>query len=371
MKTASNRGVIAHASTPESVSPDDTARVAPQVANVDRDTGSLSGLSALNTDVVRRVSVRPPKLSATNARAVTSRVQLDASRKQAPVEAEIARTFVRPEHLRAISAAARSGAFAVSFRASGELTLKRLAYGAPAKGHDILEKTIKPGSLQEVYGADAQRRLAQIERADIDGYVGHWANDKLLGLYVGPAVNERDTPALLHALKSTPSGQRYYPVDHDDLEGSLALLKNTRDPSGLTGPFWKSLPYTGDYDMHDMLNMAGHRAPVASGSRDEHRIMQSLNAAIGAIDPVRKASSSSHRLIQHGPQYNYIAHMRLNEQGAVINKAAVQASFPLAMCDRGTWSVIETPEALEAFYRQHGVVLKEKWRPEFSNALRA
>ncbi|WP_175919776.1 MULTISPECIES: hypothetical protein [Burkholderia] len=370
MKAGSNRGVIANAFRPQSVSPDDTARVAPQVARSDRAAGSLSGLSALDTDVVQRVSVRPPRCSATKVQAVTSRAPLGTSHQLTSIEAQIARTFVRPEHLCAISAAARSGAFAVSFRASGELTLKRLASGAPAKGHDILEKTIKPSSLQETYGADAQRRLAQIERADIDGYVGHWADDKLLGLYMGPTANERDTPALLHALKSTPSGQSYYPVNHDDLEGSLALLKNTPGPLGTIGCFWKSLPYTGDYDMHDMLNMAGHRAPVASGSRDEHRIMKTLNVAIGAIDPVRTASSGSHRLIQHGPQYNYIAHMRVNEPGAMIHKAMAQASFPLAMCDRGTWSVIETPEELEAFYRQHGVVLKEKWRPELSNALR-
>ncbi|SUY26601.1 hypothetical protein [Burkholderia oklahomensis] len=361
-----NRGMIADAFPPESVSRDDTASVAQQVANSDRGASPLAGLSALNADLVQRVPIRPPVLLATKARAVTGRARLGASRELTSVEAEIARTFVRPEHLRAISAAARSGAFAVSFRASGELTLKRLAAGAPAKGHDILEKTIKPASMQEVYGTDAPRRLAQIERADIDGYVGHWANDKLLGLYMDPAVNERDTPALFHALRSTPSGQRYYPVNHDDLEGSLALLKNTRGPLGETGNFWKCLPYTGDYDMHDMLNMAGHRAPVPSGSRDEHRIMQALNVAIGAIDPVRTASSGSHRLIQHGPQHNYVAHMRVNEQGAVICEAVAKASFPLAMCDRGTWSVIETPEALDAFYRQRGVVLKEKWRPELN-----
>ncbi|MET5115966.1 hypothetical protein AAHH79_37690, partial [Burkholderia pseudomallei] len=80
------------------------------------------------------------------------------------------------------------------------------------------------------------------------------------------------------------------------------LLKRTQGASGTAGIYWRILPYTGDYDTHDMINMAGHRAPEPSGSRDEHRIMRSLNVAIEAIDPRRKASSGSHRLRQHGPQ---------------------------------------------------------------------
>ncbi|MFG6722871.1 hypothetical protein ACGY14_26525 [Burkholderia pseudomallei] len=371
MRANRNNGLTAGALPPNSAAPDDAAKAAPPVAQSDRGAGPLAGLTALKADRAQCMSARPSIRSTTKAPAVMSHARADTSRELTPVEARIAQTFVRPEHLRAIAAAARAGSFAVSFRASGQLSLKRLANGAPAKGHDILEKTIKPGSVQEVYGADSERRLAQIERADIDGYVGHWGRDKLLGLYMGPAANERDTPMLFGALRTTPSGHRYYPVDHDDLEGSLALLKRTQGPSGTTGSFWRSLPYTGDYDTHDMINMAGHRAPVPSGSRDEHRIMRSLNVAIEAIDPIRKASSGSHRLIQHGPQHNYVAHMRTNEQGAVIDEAVARASFPLAMCDRGTWSVIETPEALAAFYRQHGVVLKEKWREKRANTFTA
>ncbi len=68
--------------------------------------------------------------------------------------------------------------------------------------------------------------------------------------------------------------------------------------------------------------------------------------------------------IQHGPQHNYVSHMLDQEKGQPIILAVADASFPLAMNDRGQWSDIENSEQLQGFYENKGMTIKEAWQPE-------
>ncbi|EHM5975103.1 hypothetical protein KGR64_004730, partial [Escherichia coli] len=65
------------------------------------------------------------------------------------IKLKVASSFVWAGHMTAIETAARKGRFAVSFRAAGKYTLEAIAKGAAAKGHNILEKTIKPSSIEK------------------------------------------------------------------------------------------------------------------------------------------------------------------------------------------------------------------------------
>jgi len=292
-----------------------------------------------------------------------------ASQTFSTVEARIAATFVHRDHLKAIATASRLGHFVVSFREAGGSTLRCIAAGAPAKGHDILENTLKESSLAR-YGDQAAEKLALAREFEIDGYVGHWEERRLLGLYMDPDVAaytpERNTEgemALSARLKFTPAGKPYYPVDLEDREALRRSLKELTAVAGPAGgtPKWKGLPVTGDYDSHEVLVHAGHWFLAPSESSAEKEALTSLNKAVSVIDPRRPMDAPRSHLLQHGAQSGYVAFTLAFEPDKPVLPTVAGASFPLAMCDCGEWQVIENHPQLEAFYKKKGIVLKEAW----------
>lgn len=279
--------------------------------------------------------------------------------EQQRVRAKVAKEFIAGPHIEAIAQACRQWNFAVSFRASGELTLKRLAEGAAAKGHDIdpSEKTIKPASLLKAYESQAETVMQQLHEADIDGYVGHWEGKRLVGIYLSHRA--RQLPELEGHLNDKDKG--IYPIDMNDLSGSLKRLKSI--------PQWKTLPVSGDYDMHDLIYLGSHAHLVPDSSFDEKRFIDALNAAVAKVDPQRpfieydgKNPESDRSLVRHGPQVNFIAHMMSVEKTPSFSGTVARpGGFPLAMCNRGTWSIIQTETELQAFYKTNGATMKRTW----------
>ena len=272
-------------------------------------------------------------------------------------ETAVSASYVVDQHIKAIGIAAQTIKFAVTFRESGESTLRCLKLGAAAKGHDILEKTIKASSLQAGYGEHAAEQFCLLKHAAIDGYVGHWdERHQLLGIYMGPeaqAANKRS--ALAHALRCTDTNKPFYPLDMNNLEASLSTLKEV--------PNWESLPYTGDYDLHDMISYDGHRGPVVAGSEEERKIIAALNAAVGRADPKLRPVASRHKnVVRHGPQQSFVAHMLYNEGRRMMSAAVAKPSFPLAMCDRGEWSIIKSQQELQSYYDRNKMALKVTWQ---------
>ncbi|WP_156521516.1 Insecticial toxin [Burkholderia sp. MSMB1589WGS] len=265
----------------------------------------------------------------------------------------IAREFVVPSHMNAIGEASRKGNFAVSFRAAGEATVARLIQGAAAKGHDILEKTIKKSSLEKAYGTAGHEMLQRAREAGIEGYVGRWEGNALTGLYMSS-----DSP--VGDLVGDESGHvhRILPIDMADLEGSLRPLKQQTA--------WEALPFTGDYDTHDMIQFGGSGPAhtVASNSAEENRIINLLNKAVAQADPLRKGKPVEFNVVRHGPQVNYPAFRMAEEHSSRLVGAVARAGeFPLAIVSRGEWSIAENIEQLQAFYQNSGVRMKESWRP--------
>jgi len=331
-----------------------------------RTSTSLSGASSTSTSAASRI--RRTRLDQLEE-AVRGLAGKPTSQTFSAVEDRIAASFVHRDHLKAIAMASRLGHFAVSFREAGESTLRCIGEGAPAKGHDILENTLKGHSLAR-YGDQAAEKLALAREFAIDGYVGHWEERRLLGLYMHPDVagytperNTKEEMALSARLKFTKDGKPYYPVDLEDraaLQRSLKELTAVVGPAG-DKPKWKSLPVTGDYDSHEVLVHAGHWFLAPSESSTEKEALSSVNKAVSVIDPRRPMDAPRSHLLQHGAQSGYVAFTLAKEPDKPVLPSVAGASFPLAMCDCGEWQVIENHAQLEAFYKKKGIALKEAW----------
>ncbi|MEN7431169.1 MARTX multifunctional-autoprocessing repeats-in-toxin holotoxin RtxA [Chromobacterium sp. TRC.1.1.SA] len=280
----------------------------------------------------------------------------------------ITANFISKEHLLAFSVASSLGNFAVSAREAGGLTLERLADGAAAKGHDILEKTVKASSLAGAYGEEeGARKLEVLQQLGLAGLVGHWDPETkaLLGFYVTKDLyDQRDEAdaaarALGERVQKVDADHYYLPVDVSDAESMRSSTETLRN-----SPQWQQKMYTGDYDLHDMLSFSGRAHSVPSSSRSERFIRDMLNAAVAAKDESRPLRRGSHHTVQHGPQVSYPAHMGAHEKGVPLVGAVANPSFPLALCDRGVWQpVIHDVAQLQTAYRKMGANLKVTWQP--------
>ncbi|HCN5613314.1 TPA: hypothetical protein N6Y30_004920, partial [Escherichia coli] len=269
------------------------------------------------------------------------------------IKLKVASSFVWAGHMTAIETAARKGRFAVSFRAAGKYTLEAIAKGAAAKGHNILEKTIKPSSIEKVYGKMAKEKWNMLKQAGLTGYVGHWERNELKGIYMSSC----------HSLDNFVQNH-IYPIDMrtqatlDKSIDSLRLSKN-----------WEVQLFTGDYDTHDMITFRGAGRPrsVLVNSMEEKMIINAINMEVSKIDPRRPFNSVEYNVVRHGPQVNFSSYMLAHESQNVVDNngflgsVARPGEFPIAMCDRGTWQIIYNLGELTAFYNSIGARIKETW----------
>ncbi|MEZ2578103.1 hypothetical protein [Buttiauxella ferragutiae] len=267
---------------------------------------------------------------------------------------EIAQNFILKEHMVAISTAAQKGNFSISFREAGSFTINALRHGAKAKGHDILEKTIKPSSLASKYKIKKEydEKLKWVKELDLIGYVGHWDRTGLKGIYVGDVRGTAIARAVSNGI-----------LDITNTE-NINLLRSQRG--------WKSIPYTGDYDAHDMITFraAGRPRTVMVNSKEEKEIIDCINLQIARVDPARPFNDIEHNVVRHGAQVNFSSYMLSHEknvvdrEGGFIGAVARPGEFPLAICDRGNWFIIRSIHQLEVFYGSIGAKIKEMWSTE-------
>ncbi|WP_143074167.1 Insecticial toxin [Roseateles sp. YR242] len=270
---------------------------------------------------------------------------------QGRIREVVAREFILDRHMAALEEAAFKGNFAVTFRAAGPATLRALARGAGAKGHDVLEKTIKEATIMRAYPDRGKQVLAELREAGIEGGVGHW--DPLTGELVGLYLCDRNATGSHEIL----------PLDLSHLETSLATLK--------TREHWQRHMLSGDYDMHDLIlfGLAGRPRRSMASRKEEIDAIRLMNAAIAKVDKARPLDDPTHQVIQHGPQVNYPDYMRFSEretlraEGGLQDAVAMPGKFPIAALHGGVWNLLQNIEQLDDFYARHGATLKESWRP--------
>lgn len=79
-------------------------------------------------------------------------------------------------HMAPIETVSENNSVILSFREAGKYTIEALQRDAAAKGHNILEKTIKPSSLSSAYGERANEMEEKAKSAGLIGMVGHWVD---------------------------------------------------------------------------------------------------------------------------------------------------------------------------------------------------
>ncbi|MFM0069203.1 hypothetical protein [Paraburkholderia aspalathi] len=296
---------------------------------------------------------------------ITQRVKAEAGRPINLSEAEqqiVDGGFLRAKHVRAVSIALDVMNAGCSFCEAGKWTLKKIGEGAEAKGHDNLEKTLKPSSIQAAYSpATAERILRDAESADILGYVATLNSDQSAHLHMGQKVvgfelsDDPGKEALGEALEYGPNGRRQYPIDFKELDGSLQTLKGVED--------WKKLPVTGDYDLHDLFSFTGRPHTVPSNGIEESSLIDALNAAISAADSdLRPRNEPYMNLVKHGPQVNYVAFTMAEESNTHLSRNVAEPRFPVAMyVAKNGWAVVKNTDELANLYKKYKVALKESW----------
>ncbi|EOZ9390968.1 RHS repeat-associated core domain-containing protein [Enterobacter cancerogenus] len=261
----------------------------------------------------------------------------------------VGEAFVHPLHMGVFERISLEENLSMSVREAGIYTISALGEGAAAKGHNILEKTIKPGSLKSVYGDNADSILEMAKRSGFVGRVGQWDTSGVKGIYA----------------HNRPGGEDLaYPVS----------LQNTSDNELVNA--WIKLkiitPYTGDYDMHDIIKFShgkGH-VPMAE-SNEERGVKDLINKGVAKVDPSRPFEYTAMNVIRHGPQVNFVPYMWEHEHDKVVKDngylgvVARPGPFPVAMVHQGEWTVFDDSKELFNFYKSTNTPLPEHWSQNF------
>lgn len=261
----------------------------------------------------------------------------------------VGNAFVHPLHMAVFERISLEENLSMSVREAGIYTISALSEGAAAKGHNILEKTIKPGSLNSVYGDNADSILEMAKRSGFVGRVGQWDTSGVKGIYAHNRLGGEDLA---------------YPVS----------LQNTSD-NELVNAWTKHkviTPYTGDYDMHDIIKFShgkGH-VPMAE-SNEERGVKDLINKGVAKVDPSRPFEYTAMNVIRHGPQVNFVPYMWEHEHDKVVKDngylgiVARPGPFPVAMVHQGEWTIFDDSKELFHFYKSTNTPLPEHWSQNF------
>lgn len=262
----------------------------------------------------------------------------------------VGKKFILPLHMPVFEQISRDKNIAMSVREAGDFTIKALGEGAAAKGHNILDKTIKPSSLKAAYKDNANLAFEQAKNSGFIGRVGQWGISGVQGIYA----------------HNKPSGEDFsYPVSLQDTPAN-ELVKAWINFKIIT-------PYTGDYDMHDIIKFSskgiGH-VPIAE-SDEEKGVKDLINKNIAMVDPLRPFESTAMNVIRHGPQVNFVPYMWKYENDKVVKDkgylgaVARPGPFPVAMVHKGQWTIYDNKEELFNFYKTTNTPLPEHWSQDF------
>jgi insecticidal toxin complex protein TccC len=261
----------------------------------------------------------------------------------------VGEAFVHPLHMQVFERISIEKNIAMSVREAGTFTITALGEGAAAKGHNILEKTIKPGSLKSSYGEKAGAALEQAKASGFVGRVGKWGKSGVQGIYAHNKAGGEDLA---------------YPIS----------LTSTMD-NELVNSWIKHkviTPYTGDYDMHDIIKFSGGRGHIpAAESAEERGVKDLINRGVAQVDPSRPFELTAMNVIRHGPQVSFVPYMWEYENDKVVKDngylgiVARPGPFPVAMVHKGAWSIFDTSEELFNFYASTNTALPTHWQQSF------
>ncbi|MDI6539540.1 RHS repeat protein [Pantoea ananatis] len=265
----------------------------------------------------------------------------------------VSREFVAPAHMPAFQKVSRQYGVILSVRETGVNSIAQLKNKSAAKGHNILEKTIKQRSVESVYGEQTEETMAAATGAGLIGLVGHWGgeNRQISGIWVHNVANNED---------------EIFPLTLSDKQG-LADFKKQVDNN-------KIVPYTGDYDLHEIVMKDTRRKPGADSDLESH-ILRSLNMEIFKLDKNRPVERTYMNAVRHGPQSNFVEHMwdheraNVEQHGGYLAAVARPGPFPVALVDGDSWTVFDNEQEWRAYFRDRLISQPRHWVsfPEWDN----
>lgn len=297
-----------------------------------------------------------------------------------------------PSRQRIVRVASRSFQYVVSFRKTGRYSVLMLNEGAAAKPHSILDKTIKPGAINSeeegckqlllLYGLVARRRART-------GAATQNSNDpntkEIDALCCTPdksgriSVLERGSDSLLKFL-SKATGISEDKLGRLNSMSNEDILKSMVDKtSDFYAGKYANKYIAGDYDIHDLVSKTTQPHPVVSESEEEFMALNDLNSLMMTGEHYR---GSERRFIldpfypiQHGSQYNYVAHMwNVEPDEKIVSKVALPDLPILMLRVRGTkieWQEIDDVDSLNQYYSANSIKVKEAWRDDTSDDVKA
>lgn len=280
-----------------------------------------------------------------------------------------------PSRQRVVRVASRSFPYVVSFRKTGRYSVLMLNEGAAAKPHKILDKTIKPGAINSeeegckqlllLYGLVARRDK---ESKEIDALC--CAPDE----YGEIRVFERGSDSLLKFV-SKATGISEDKLGRLNSMSNEDILKSMVDKtSDFYAGKYADKYIAGDYDIHDLVSKITQPHPVVSESEEEFMALNDLNSLMMTGEHYR---GSERRFIlnpfypiQHGSQYNYVAHMwNVEPNEKIVSKVALPDLPILMLRVRGTkieWLEIDDVDSLNQYYTANSIKVKEAWKDDAS-----
>lgn len=264
--------------------------------------------------------------------------------------------FMMAEHAEAALEVCQRHKYIITCRKTGQDSIGRLRDGNPAKGHDILSKSLKPKSLKDLVKDEGLRAELTEKLRPFFGLVAYWEKSGDSEIPTGVLAVDREGTELRH--------------------GGLLLPFDAMSEADI------SRGYTGDYDLHDILqggSGAGRRlgAPVASESPEQWDAIRKLNARMLAVDSRRMEQAESwgnlqgfaaknwenpYAPLRHGPQRNYWAYALADVHEEDIVMAVVGYDKPIAaLHSNGKAYILEEIDDIKSFYRQNGGYAANIW----------
>ncbi|MFJ6054885.1 hypothetical protein [Streptomyces sp. NPDC092307] len=281
------------------------------------------------------------------------------------------RQIVWEGHWEPISKTCKEHKYTICIRLTGEPSIRRISEGAKPKPHTILEKSIKESSIRAKYGTETAAVAQRLSELDLEGFVGHWGEQGLLGVRIDNAPQEVLGLGIVQVGKR---GESYVPIDIGAQDGGEALVQLK------TLTRWKQYLYTGDYDLHEAYAaMGGGGGQIPEATPEKVRLLNRLNSGIsnnyeeGGIEKVRRSGTavkengtvhmqdgSEYAMFQHGDQATYRMNQYLEAAAEdqrlvkMVRAVATESDEPLAWCHFGQWYV--TKNLVEH------AILRNRWK---------
>lgn len=301
----------------------------------------------------------------------------------------IEREYISKRHIKNIEDIIREKKLIIGFRNTGKDVIMRInSYPQIAKKpHAILDKSLKEDDFK---GFDNELKNKYV--ALIPYRKGNFIDGEPVGLYLSKYGQEKlqkelNTKKIIFEKNSDKATFVTIPGYNEGnaqevfkkLLSTLNEIIKSEDQN-----YYLKFFVTGDYDIHDIIE--NHAiVPSSNTKKDvespEKRILNWLSiGCIKGIEEIRNNAKSYDWLknfdpvedspIQHGCQYNYIAHMMNNEKEKEIVLKVARYDNDVALYDGKKWEIIKNKDLkvqadkLSEYYNKHGLKLKWTWTDE-------